>query len=94
MPPSIHPIDLIRALKSNQLVPAIVFLTSRRSCDNALKAILDSIEHAGGYHDDSQIVWLLVVKEDVIKGGGAHVQIWQRDSPPSDLVIRLPWCEN
>tara|TARA_B100000315_G_scaffold255382_1_gene298589 strand:- start:271 stop:2136 length:1866 start_codon:yes stop_codon:yes gene_type:complete len=38
MPPSIHPIDLIRALKSNQLVPAIVFLTSRRSCDNALKA--------------------------------------------------------
>ena len=38
MPPSIHPIDLVRALKSKQLTPAIVFLTSRRSCDNALEA--------------------------------------------------------
>ncbi|HHZ83480.1 MAG TPA: hypothetical protein EYN18_01215 [Nitrospirales bacterium] len=38
MPPSIHPIDLIRTLKSKQLTPAIVFLTSRRSCDNALEA--------------------------------------------------------
>ena len=38
MPPSIHPIELVRALKSKQLTPSIVFLTSRRSCDNALEA--------------------------------------------------------
>ncbi len=38
MPPSIHPIELIQALKSKQLTPAIVFLTSRRSCDNAVEA--------------------------------------------------------
>ena len=66
----------------------------RRDCDNALKALLDALQHAGAYHDDSQIVWLLVVKDEVVKGGRANVQIWERGSPREDLVIRLPWSEN
>ncbi|MBM4132368.1 MAG: hypothetical protein FJ245_01245 [Nitrospira sp.] len=38
MPPSIHPVDLINALRSKHLTPAIVFLTSRRACDDAMQA--------------------------------------------------------
>ncbi|MEO6308750.1 MAG: helicase-related protein, partial [Nitrospiraceae bacterium] len=38
MPPSIHPVDLIIALRDKHLTPAIVFLTSRRACDEAMQA--------------------------------------------------------
>jgi len=38
MPPSIHPVDLIAALRQKSLTPAIVFLTSRRACDEAMQA--------------------------------------------------------
>jgi ATP-dependent RNA helicase HelY len=38
MPPSIHPVDLIGALRHKNLTPAIVFLTSRRACDEAIQA--------------------------------------------------------
>ncbi len=38
MPPSIHPVDLIAALRHKHLTPAIVFLTSRRACDDAMQA--------------------------------------------------------
>jgi Superfamily II RNA helicase len=38
MPPSIHPVDLILALRDKHLTPAIVFLTSRRACDEAMQA--------------------------------------------------------
>jgi superfamily II RNA helicase len=37
MPPSIHPVHLITVLRQKSLTPAIVFLTSRRSCDEALQ---------------------------------------------------------
>ncbi|BCA53269.1 putative Helicase [Nitrospira sp. KM1] len=37
MPPSIHPVDLITALRHKHLTPAIVFLTSRRACDEAMQ---------------------------------------------------------
>ncbi|HEU4683268.1 MAG TPA: helicase-related protein [Nitrospira sp.] len=37
MPPSIHPVDLITALRQKHLTPAIVFLTSRRACDEAMQ---------------------------------------------------------
>ena len=42
MPPSIHPVDLIIALRQKHLTPAIVFLTSRRACDEAM----ESFDHA------------------------------------------------
>ncbi len=38
MPPTIHPVDLIQALRHKNLTPAIVFLTSRRACDDAMQA--------------------------------------------------------
>ena len=38
MPPSIHPVDLISTLRNKHLTPAIVFLTSRRACDEAMQA--------------------------------------------------------
>ncbi|MDX2250953.1 MAG: helicase-related protein [Nitrospira sp.] len=38
MPPSIHPVDLITALRQKHLTPAIVFLTSRRACDEAMES--------------------------------------------------------
>jgi superfamily II RNA helicase len=38
MPPSIHPVDLVEALRRKNLTPAIVFLTSRRACDDAMQA--------------------------------------------------------
>lgn len=38
MPPSIHPVDLVAALRQKHLTPAIVFLTSRRACDDAMQA--------------------------------------------------------
>ncbi|RMH08596.1 MAG: hypothetical protein D6704_02750 [Nitrospirae bacterium] len=41
MPPVIHPVDLVQTLRHKRLTPAIVFLTSRRACDEAI----DSFEH-------------------------------------------------
>lgn len=37
MPPSIHPVDLIQSLRTRSLTPAIIFLTSRRACDDAMR---------------------------------------------------------
>jgi ATP-dependent RNA helicase HelY len=45
MPPSIHPVDLIDALRKKQLTPAIVFLTSRRACDEAM----ESFDHSQAF---------------------------------------------
>src|SRR5438105_11948566 len=38
MPPSIHPVDLVSALRHKHLTPSIIFLTSRRACDEAIQA--------------------------------------------------------
>ena len=38
MPPSIHPVDLIASLRQKHLTHAIVFLTSRRACDEAMES--------------------------------------------------------
>ena len=42
---SIHPVDLIIALRQKHLTPAIVFLTSRRACDEAM----ESFEHTQSF---------------------------------------------
>jgi crossover junction endodeoxyribonuclease RusA len=47
----------------------------RRDCDNALKALLDALQHGGAFFDDAQIVWLLTVKAQVIPGGKTMVAI-------------------
>ncbi len=50
---------------------------TRRSIDidNRMKALLDAMEHAGVYRDDSQIDHLEVVRADVTKTGAATVEI-------------------
>ena len=38
MAPAIHPVELVQILRHKSLTPAIIFLTSRRACDEALDA--------------------------------------------------------
>ncbi len=57
----------------------------RRDLDNALKALLDAMEHGGAYVDDSQIVWLLTHKAHVVPGGKVVVRIWERGRYPQQL---------
>ena len=41
----------------------------RRDLDNLLKALLDALEHAGVYRDDSQIDSLTIDRGEVVRGG-------------------------
>jgi crossover junction endodeoxyribonuclease RusA len=47
----------------------------RRDLDNICKGILDALQHAGCYDDDSQIDMLMVERGPMIKGGKIHVFI-------------------
>jgi crossover junction endodeoxyribonuclease RusA len=47
----------------------------RRDLDNILKSLLDALQHAGAYHDDSQIEHLMLQKVRVIKDGRVEVTI-------------------
>jgi crossover junction endodeoxyribonuclease RusA len=47
----------------------------RRDLDNALKALLDALQHGGAYGDDSQIVELAVEKREPVEGGKTLVRI-------------------
>ncbi len=44
MPPALHPVDLVDTLRRHRLTPAIVFLTSRRGCDEALDSFIHHSE--------------------------------------------------
>lgn len=50
----------------------------KRDCDNLLKALIDSIQHGGAFPDDSQIVWLLIEKAQIVPGGKVVVCIVER----------------
>ena len=50
----------------------------RRDLDNTLKALLDALQHAGVYPDDSLIEQLSVEKRKVVEGGKAVVVIRRR----------------
>jgi len=50
----------------------------RRDLDNALKALLDALQHAGVYTDDSLIERLSVEKGEVVAGGKTVVVIRRR----------------
>lgn len=67
----------------------------RRDCDNAQKPVLDSLQHGGAYHDDSQIVHLETWKLTPIKGGKAIVTIQEvvdaanlRPNEPATIPLR------
>ena len=62
MPPSIHPVDLITALRQKNLTPAIVFLTSRRACDEAM----DSFDHTNSILPPARQEAIAKVLEQVI----------------------------
>jgi crossover junction endodeoxyribonuclease RusA len=47
----------------------------RRDCDNAMKAMLDALQHGGAYLDDSQIRKLIVEMHAAVSAGKAVVRI-------------------
>jgi Holliday junction resolvase RusA-like endonuclease len=47
----------------------------RRDIDNVQKALFDAMQHGGAYHDDSQIVRLVIEKRGVVEGGRTLVRI-------------------
>lgn len=47
----------------------------RRDIDNITKSLLDALEHAGVFEDDSQIDELRVSRGEVLKPGAAIVEI-------------------
>ena len=47
----------------------------RRDIDNVLKSLLDSLEHGGAFHDDSQVVDLHVRKSNIVADGKVTVRI-------------------
>ena len=65
----------------------------RRDIDNVQKALLDALEHGGAFHDDSQIVWLLTEKAQVVPGGKTIVRIAERKcrSPGFPTAKNLNW---
>ncbi len=50
----------------------------RRDLDNTQKALLDALQHGGAIADDYHIAWLLIEREEVIKGGKVIVTIRSR----------------
>jgi len=47
----------------------------KRDLDNLPKGILDALQHAGVYVDDSQIDWLSIERMPIQKGGSVTVRI-------------------
>jgi len=62
----------------------------RRDCDNVQKAVLDALQHAGAFWDDSQVVWLLSIKHESQPSGTIKVQLGdvtsQRLSPAMEIA--------
>lgn len=47
----------------------------RRDVDNAMKSLLDALQHGGAYGDDSQIVHLEISRREPVEGGKTVVRI-------------------
>ncbi len=62
----------------------------RRDIDNVQKALLDALEHGGAFHNDSQVVWLLTEKAEVVPGGKTTVRIAERSCRNPGFPIVAP----
>jgi len=47
----------------------------RRDIDNGLKCLLDALQHAGAYPDDSQVCRVKVTRRETAKGGKTVVDL-------------------
>jgi crossover junction endodeoxyribonuclease RusA len=52
----------------------------KRDADNFHKCLSDALQHAGVFHDDSQVVSLEISKHEPVKGGKVAVRIQERSS--------------
>lgn len=66
----------------------------KRDVDNTFKAIGDSLQHGGAFQDDSQIVWLLLEKAEVVAEGKVIVRIAERTGAPLPFPTNAPICLN
>jgi crossover junction endodeoxyribonuclease RusA len=61
----------------------------RRDCDNVQKAVLDALQHAGAFWDDSQVVWLLTIKHDSQANGRAIVRLDEASSQSPFMLAEV-----
>jgi crossover junction endodeoxyribonuclease RusA len=52
----------------------------KRDADNFHKCLSDALQHAGVFHDDSQVVRLEISKHEPVKGGKVVVHVRERSS--------------
>jgi crossover junction endodeoxyribonuclease RusA len=75
--------------------PLVVFISlfprdkRRTDIDNRVKAVLDSLQDAGVYDDDSQVNFLLVSRMETVKGGKCVVVIERDESTIEDRMKLL-----
>ena len=65
----------------------------RRDCDNVQKSLLDALQHAGVFWDDSQIVWLLTVKASPTPGGSATVVLGITGDEMVSGIVSSPFTQ-
>jgi crossover junction endodeoxyribonuclease RusA len=59
----------------------------RRDIDNVLKALLDALQHAEVYADDSQLYKLNITKQEPRKGGSVSVEIKQLERSSENAIF-------
>ena len=59
----------------------------RRDLDNVLKCLLDSLQHAGLFKDDSQIDKLSIERGERIKGGMLNVKLTVMETERENKVL-------
>lgn len=61
----------------------------RRDIDNCFKSVLDALQHAGAFWDDSQIVWLLSIKHESNPAGTIRVQLGDAASQTLSPAMKI-----